>query len=74
MRANSVLNFPDLSSSGIRIEGSGQTVSVNGVSVNAPAFLAARAKCERYMPQVYTSQAQTAQQTGKGVQFARCMR
>jgi hypothetical protein len=74
MRANGVPNFPDLSSNGIRIEGTGQTISVNGVSVNAPAFLAARAKCERYMPHHQLSQTQSAQQTQRGLQFARCMR
>ena len=74
MRSHGVPNFPDLSSGGTRIEGSGQNLSVNGVSVKAPAFLAARAECEKYMPHVQASQPQTAQQTRKGLQFARCMR
>jgi len=74
MRANGVPTFPDLSSSGIRIEGTGQTISVNGVSVNAPAFLTARQKCERYMPHQQASPAQSAQQTQAGLRFARCMR
>jgi hypothetical protein len=74
MRANAVPNFPDLSSNGMRIDGSGQTISVNGVSVNAPAFLTARQKCERYMPHAQASQSRSAQQTQRGLQFARCMR
>ena len=74
MRADGVPNFPDLSAGGIRIEGSGQTLSVNGVSVNASALAAARAKCEKYMPHTQASEAQTAQQVRKGLQFARCMR
>ncbi|HUA50467.1 MAG TPA: hypothetical protein VMA77_34875 [Solirubrobacteraceae bacterium] len=74
MRANGVPNFPDVDSNGMRIGGHGQTVSVNGVSVNAPAFTAALQKCERYRPHTYGSPAQTAQQIRQGLQFARCMR
>ncbi len=74
MRANGVPNFPDLSNDGMRIEGSGQTISVNGVSVNAPAFTAARQKCRQYMPHSDASPAQTAQQRRRGLEFARCMR
>jgi hypothetical protein len=74
MRSHGVPNFPDLSRSGLRIEASGQTLSINGVTVNAPAFVAARAQCERYVPHVQASPAQVAQQTRQGLQFARCMR
>jgi hypothetical protein len=74
MRANGVPNFPDVSSNGMLIQGNGQTISVNGVTVNAPAFLMARQKCERYMPRAQASQSQSAQQTQRGIQFARCMR
>jgi len=74
MRANGVPNFPDSSSDGMRIGEHGQTVSVNGVSVNAPAFTAAVQKCERYRPHTSGSPAQTAQQIRHGLQFARCMR
>jgi hypothetical protein len=74
MRANGVPNFPDLRSNGMRIEGTGQAISVNGVSVNAPAFLTARQTCERYMPHTQATKAQSAQQTRRGLQFARCMR
>jgi hypothetical protein len=36
MRANGVPNFPDLCNNGMRIEGGGQTISVKGISINAP--------------------------------------
>ncbi len=74
MRANGVPNFTDLSSNGMRIGEHGQTVSVNGVPVDAPAFTAAVQKCERYRPHTSGSPAQTAQQIREGLQFARCMR
>ena len=74
MRANGVPNFPDPGSNGMRIGDHGQTVSVNGVSVNAPAFTAALSKCERYRPHTHGTPAQTAQQIKQGLQFARCMR
>jgi hypothetical protein len=77
MRANGVPNFPDLSNNGIRIEGnSGQTITVNGVSVNAPAYAAARQKCEKYMPHTSgtPTPAQSAQEHQQALQFARCMR
>ncbi len=78
MRANGVPNFPDIKAGGIRLlstQGpSGQTLSVNGVSLNAPAFQAARQKCQQYMPRLHASKAQTAQALQQGLKFARCMR
>jgi hypothetical protein len=74
MRASGVPNFPDVSGNGIRIGAQGQTVSVNGVSVNGPAFRTARQKCERYMPHINANPAQAAQRTQRGLRFARCMR
>jgi hypothetical protein len=74
MRSNGVPNFPDPGSSGTRIEASGESLSVNGVSVNAPAFAAARAKCDRYVPHGNATPAQTADQRRKDLQFAECMR
>jgi hypothetical protein len=74
MRANGVPNFPDLSSNGMLIQGNAQTMSVNGVSVSAPAFQAARAQCQKYLPSVHASPAQTAQQRQRGLKFAKCMR
>jgi hypothetical protein len=74
MRANGVPNFPDLGNNGMRIEGGGQTISINGVSVDAPAYRAARQKCQKYLPHTQGSPAQAAQQQQRGVKFARCMR
>jgi hypothetical protein len=75
MRSHGVPNLPDLSSNGIHIEGSGQALSVDGVSVNAPAFLAARAKCQNYMPtRTVASGTQQAQALARTLKFARCMR
>ena len=75
MRANGVPNFPDLRSNGIRIEGTtGQTLSVNGVSVNGPAFLTARQKCERYTTHGQGNPTRNAQDAAGALQFARCMR
>jgi hypothetical protein len=74
MRANGVPGFPDLSSNGMRIGEHGQTVSVNGVSLNTGAFTAALPKCTQYRPHTYGSPAQTAQQARRALQFARCMR
>jgi len=76
MRANGVPNFPDLSSTGMRIAASGQTISINGVSINAPAFTAARQKCERYMQDTSAipTPARSAQKQQQDLEFARCMR
>ncbi len=74
MRAHGVPNLPDLTSNGMLIQGNARTISVNGVSLNAPAFLAARAKCQKYLPSSYTSATQTAQQQQRGLNFANCMR
>jgi hypothetical protein len=68
------LTDPDLTSNGMRIEGNGQTMTVNEISVNAPAFQAARQKCQTYLPHIHASQAQTAQLNQQGLKFARCMR
>lgn len=75
MRDNGVPNFPDLSSDRMLLQASGQTVSVNGVSIDAPAFSAARARCERYMPgHVVASNGQQAQAFARALNFSRCMR
>jgi hypothetical protein len=77
VRANGVRNFPDLGSMGIQIAGSGQTISVNGVSLNGPAYQAARAKCQKYLPTHTTAspspQAQ-ARRRASDLNFAKCMR
>lgn len=78
MRAGGVPNFPDLTARGMRIASTqgpdGKTLSVNGVSVNAPAFAAARQRCQPYMAHTQVSPAQAAQTQQRGLEFARCMR
>ena len=74
MRANGVPNFPDLSDKGMLIQGNGETLSVNGVSLNAPAFRTARAQCQKYLPTAPASATQTARQSERGLEFAKCMR
>jgi hypothetical protein len=74
MRANGEPNFPDLTGKGMLIQGNAHTISVNGVSLDAPAFLGARAKCQKYLPSAYASPTQTAQQRQRGLNFAKCMR
>jgi len=74
MRANGVPNFPDLAGNGMLIQGTEQTLTVNGVAVNAPAFQAARARCQKYLPSQQAGPAQAAQQRQRGLRFAKCMR
>jgi len=74
MRANGLPNFPDLTSNRMLIQGNAHSLSVNGVSVKAPAFLAARADCQKYLPSASASPGQTAQQQQRGLNFAKCMR
>jgi hypothetical protein len=83
MRANGVPNFPDpTSGSGgaIRIQssqraGSGQSVSVNGVPVDAPAFQAAQQKCQKDLPTGgHPSASGLAALRAGALAMARCMR
>jgi hypothetical protein len=83
MRSHGVPNFPDPSSSnggGIQIQasdraGSGQSLSVNGVSVNAPAFQSAMKACQSYMPKRgKLPPGGLASMRANGLKFAACMR
>ena len=78
MRTNGVPSFPDIPKGGIHIgagEGpTGPTLSVNGVSVDAPAFRTARQKCQQYLPHVNVGPAQAAQDLHRALTFAECMR
>jgi hypothetical protein len=50
-------------------------VSINGVSVNAPAFRSAVAKCHQYLPQAPAPTAAALEQSrAAAVRFGRCMR
>lgn len=78
MRANGVPNFPDIGATGMHIGATqgpgGQTLSVDGVSVNAPAFAAARQTCQKYLPHVIASPTQDAQDLQTALKFSECMR
>lgn len=81
MRANSVPNFPDPPGNGsygvksFAQESNGETLSINGVPVNAPAFRSAMATCQQYMPRPPPpAAADLAQARAQAVQYGRCMR
>jgi hypothetical protein len=81
VRANGVPNFPDPPGNGYGVKSfaqqssSGETMSVNGVSVNAPAFRSAMAKCHQYLPQPPPPAAsQLAKIRALMVTWAKCMR
>ncbi len=82
MRSNGVPSFPDPGSSsggGIQISasktsGSGNTMTVNGVSVNAPAFQAALQKCQKDIPHRPPSASQVAQIESNAISAAKCLR
>jgi hypothetical protein len=83
MRSHGVTDFPDPGSNGrggLLIQasqrgGSGSSMTVNGVSVSAPAFQAAMQTCHRYLPDGGTpSAAQTARMKAAALAMARCMR
>lgn len=78
MRATGVPNFPDPSGSSgeitVRSSGPSNTLTVNGVSVNAPAFRSATAKCQRDLPAGHVSAARFAEISKGALAMARCMR
>ncbi len=81
MRANGVPNFPDPTASaggGIQIQasqrnGSGATMTVNGVPVSAPAFRAAMTKCNSKLPS-HAGQIPIASLRSNALAMAKCMR
>lgn len=77
MRANGVPNFPDPSSNGggIQVQGNGNTMTVNGVAVSAPAFKNATNKCQSELPQgPPVTAAQIAKIRAGALKMAACMR
>ena len=83
MRGHGVPNFPDPNGNGrggLQIQasqrvGSGASMTVNGVSVSAPAFQSAMQTCHTYLPNGGTpSPAQTAKLKSQALAMARCMR
>ena len=80
-RANGVPNFPDPPGNGsygvksFAQQSNGHTMSINGVSVNAPAFRTAMAECQQYLPQPPApSASQLAKMRALMVTWAKCMR
>jgi hypothetical protein len=83
VRAHGVPNFPDPTSDsggGLRVQqsqtaGSGASMTVNGVPVNAPAFQAAQKACQRYLPAPRPiSAAQLVSLRKAALKMADCMR
>lgn len=79
MRANGVPNFPDPSASSngsvaVYSSGSGDTLTANGVSVNAPAFRSAMVKCQKDLPAGHVSAARFAEISKDELAMAKCMR
>jgi hypothetical protein len=81
VRTHGVSNFPDPPTNGgyglksFAQQSNGQTMSINGVSVNGPAFRSAMAKCDKYLPQhPAPTRANLEQQRVAAVRFGRCMR
>jgi hypothetical protein len=83
MRASGVPNFPDPGSNGnggftiqsSQRAGSGASLSVDGVSVNAPAFQSAMQTCRKLMPNGgVPSAAQSAKMRADALAMSSCMR
>jgi hypothetical protein len=81
VRANGVQNFPDPPGNGgygvksFAQQSNGETMSINGVSVNAPAFRSAMAKCQHDLPQpTAPTTSQLAKIRTLMVTWAKCMR
>ncbi|HEY1592044.1 MAG TPA: hypothetical protein VGF81_09650 [Solirubrobacteraceae bacterium] len=82
MRAHGVPNFPDPGSNGkggIEIQssaraGSGSSMTVNGVSVSAPAFKSAMQSCRSKLPNGGHPPPLSAARKTAMLQFSRCMR
>jgi len=82
MRSHGVPNFPDPttnSGGGLQIQatrraGSGPSLKVNGVSVNAPAFQSAQQACHSLLPNGGNPPQPSAAQKQAMLQFSQCMR
>jgi hypothetical protein len=82
MRANGVPNFPDPAGNGrgglsINEQHSAtgsSSLTVNGVTVNAPAFQSAMRTCRKDLPNDGQPQPVSASQRAAMMRFAKCMR
>lgn len=80
MRTHGVPSFPDPGSNGSgglvlqRRIGSGSSMTVNGVSVSAPAFQSAMQSCRHYLPNGGHPGPLSASQRAAMLRFSQCMR
>jgi hypothetical protein len=82
MRSHGIPNFPDPGANGgggLQIQssqrnGQGQTMTVDGVPVNAPAFQSAMNTCQKYMPRPKALPGGIAQVKANALKMAQCMR
>ena len=77
MRAHGVPNFPDPTGGLLdhRVQQTPNSMSVNGVEVNGPAFQSAMKVCQSYLPNGgHPTAAQTAKAKSQALAMAKCMR
>jgi hypothetical protein len=81
MRSHGVPNFSDPSAGsggGLQIQASrnaqGQTMTVNGVPVDAPAFQSAMNTCQKYMPKPKLISGGITQLKANALKYGECMR
>ncbi len=77
MRSHGVPNFPDPTNGHIdlQLQRTPDSMSVNGVEVNGPAFQSAMRACRSYLPNGgQLSAAQTAKAKEQALAMSRCMR
>jgi hypothetical protein len=77
MRSHGVPNFPDPSRTGdgnMQIQMTPGHASVNGVSVNGPAFRTAMSACHSKLPNGGKGPALTASRRAAALKFSACMR
>jgi hypothetical protein len=81
IRSHGVPNFPDPSGGGglgLEVQasgtGAGQSMKVDGVPVNAPAFQSAMRACQSLLPHKAPSGSQLAALKKNAVRFSACMR
>jgi hypothetical protein len=73
MRSHGVPNFPD-PGSGLRVEQTGGSVSVNGVQLNGPAFNSAQQACHSKLPNGGRPAPPNASERQSALRFSQCMR
>lgn len=77
MRAHGVPNFPDPTGGKIdlRVQQTPNSMSVNGVQVNGPAFQTAMKRCRSFLPNGgHLTAAQTAEAKSQALAMSKCMR